>query len=473
MSPGGARAFTLATTAVLALLVLLALPRFAANMVRSAIEADSAADRVAFAAGESPWSWRFREPDDVVAGRTFGSGSLETASDGLAVRATDGSAMEIGLPLSRQADLVHLDTLRLRATASTSGEYGLLVREVLDEPVRRASIGSLSPNELEQPIKLDGLRWTDAEGRRAATPTRAEMFRIAVTLPAGATFTLDKASLDPAVGVVTPPMGSLPTRLSAEGLLAWRDNQRAADPLVTFGTRAKAEPPETWGLWLPPALYLIVLGVCVLQRRRSSESDADHASGDVLDAALVLAGPLWFIAGMNLSARPAPPGVVMFAAGVVYAIFLNTRRALPSWHWFGAWRAAGWPLLAIPVAIGLVVFAGHAPVWPPIGRIVVYAGWAFFQQWLVLAVFGALLARTLPRPWAALVTALAFALLHTPNGLLMQLCFLAELGWAWWYFHRRALLPVAVAHAASAVLLQAGLAGGLLRSLEVSARFLS
>jgi membrane protease YdiL (CAAX protease family) len=71
-----------------------------------------------------------------------------------------------------------------------------------------------------------------------------------------------------------------------------------------------------------------------------------------------------------------------------------------------------------------------------------------------------------------LLTALAFALLHTPNGVLMQLCFVAELAWAWWFLHRRAIFPVALAHAGSALLLQACLAGGILRSLEVSARFL-
>ena len=91
---------------------------------------------------------------------------------------------------------------------------------------------------------------------------------------------------------------------------------------------------------------------------------------------------------------------------------------------------------------------------------------------MLLAVAGSLLDRAIPRPFAVLVTALAFALLHTPNGLLMQLCFVAELGWAWWYTYHRSLLPVALAHAAAAVVLQAGLTGGILRSLEVSARYL-
>jgi hypothetical protein len=53
----------------------------------------------------------------------------------------------------------------------------------------------------------------------------------------------------------------------------------------------------------------------------------------------------------------------------------------------------------------------------------------------------------------------------------MQFCFVAELGWAWCFLRSRTLLPVALAHAASALILESALAGSTLRSLEVSARF--
>jgi membrane protease YdiL (CAAX protease family) len=67
--------------------------------------------------------------------------------------------------------------------------------------------------------------------------------------------------------------------------------------------------------------------------------------------------------------------------------------------------------------------------------------------------------------------ALLFALLHTPNARLMLLCFAAELWWARCFMRDRAVVPVALAHAICALLLQAGLSGGWLRSLEVSARY--
>ncbi|NID14049.1 CPBP family glutamic-type intramembrane protease [Luteibacter yeojuensis] len=469
--PSGGFRWTTPATVLLGLALLVALPYLAAAVVRAAIESRSAADRAAYATGGSPWSWRFREADDVVAGRAFGGGSLGASQAGLILRATDGRPMEVGLPLARVPDLVRLDSLEWRARASATGVYGLAVRETLDGPLLQAPLGKLGPKDLSRPISLRRLAWTDDMGHRASPPTRAAMLRLRATLPAGATLVLDQAALRADGSPVAPRSLSLPPGLSAEGLLAWRDTQRAADPLVTFGTATptRAVPPRS--SWIPPVVYLALLALSS-SRRRKGPSGSGRSLSDPIDAVLVLTGPLWFIAGLGLGPNPATAGIAMFVAGTAYAFLLASRRILPGWHWLGTWRAAAWPLLAVPVAFAIVLTLGHAPLWPSPGRILLYVGWAFFQQWLVLAVVGALLARVLPRSWAALFTALAFALLHTPNGLLMQLCFVAELGWAWWYFHRRALLPVAVAHAASAVLLQAGLAGGLLRSLEVSARFL-
>jgi hypothetical protein len=463
--------WTRLAAALAGLALFVALPYFAAAVVRTAIEAQSASDRAAFAAGSSPWSWRFREPDDVVAGRVFGSGTLDASRAGLVLRATDGRSMEIGLPLPRAADVRRLDRLDWRARASAAGTYGLALRETLAGPLLQASLGKLGPDGLSQPIFLQRLAWTDGAGQSVNPPSRAAMLRLQVVLPKGTSIELDTATLHASHGVVTPSSVPLPA-LSAENLLAWRDSQWTSDPLAIFGAAAPARAMPAWLSWLPPFTYLLILAMGAALRKRGPDASRSIAS-DLVDTALVLIGPLWLIVGLGLASRPEPQGIAMFALGVAYALFLASRRILPGWHWLGAVRNAGWPLLAIPAALALVLVAGHALQWPPVGRILLYVGWALFQQWLLLAVVGALLARAVPRPWAGLLTALVFALLHTPNGLLMQLCFVAELGWAWWYFRRRALLPVAMAHAASAVLLQAGLAGGLLRSLEVSARFLN
>jgi hypothetical protein len=451
--------------AALAIAAFFVLPLLAARVVRGALETAGADDRAAYASGASPWSWRFRSDDDVVAGKAFGGARLVAGAHGLEVVAEGDGQGEIGFPLTRQADLRRLNLLRISATAPT-GTFGLSVRPTLASPLVKASLASL-----DGPIPLDRLAWHDSAGHDVAPPERAAMLRLAFMLPPGTTLTLHGAGLARSGGRMPGTGMPVPAGLTAEGLLHWRDRQRAVDPLVTFGARPAPVAAAAGWAWVPPAAYLLLLagGVVAARRRRGNAT----RPSDLFDAGLTLLGPLWFIAGLGLGPHPDLAGGVMFAAGVAYGLFLTLSRALPSWHWRGGWRMAGWPLLAIPVALGIAAVAGHAPAWPPVSRALLYIGWAFFQQWLMLAVVASLLARALPRPAAVLLTALAFALLHTPNGLLMQLCFVAELAWAWWYLHHRALLPVAIAHATCAVIMQACMAGGILRSLEVSTRFLS
>ena len=67
--------------------------------------------------------------------------------------------------------------------------------------------------------------------------------------------------------------------------------------------------------------------------------------------------------------------------------------------------------------------------------------------------------------------ALTFALMHTPNASLMLATFAGGLWWCALFLRERALLPIAVSHAASALVLIALLPQDWLYSAEVSARF--
>ncbi|WP_369930374.1 type II CAAX prenyl endopeptidase Rce1 family protein [Xanthomonas sp. NCPPB 2632] len=457
-------------------LLFIVLPRFAASVVHTAIERDSAVDRAAFARGQSPWAWRFRDAGDVVAGRAFGAGKLSSSTRGVAVQAMAATGFEIGLPLRRDADLARTAVFHLDAEANAPGRYGLTVRQTLDSPGLRAELGTLGPGPLvSTAVRLDRLAWTDERGAAMPAPHRVAMLRLRVQLPVGETLTLRDARLASTDEPAAPALATtgLPTGLTAEALLGWRDEARARDALVIFGDgdtppRAADAPgadgtASGWKAWLLPSLYLLLL----IARHRLRRGSAGPT-----DALLAVLGPVAFIAGLGLSFHPAPSEVAMFAIGVAYAALLAGQCRLPPWGWPGGWRVAWVPALALPAALVVAAIAGHAPVWPPIGRVLVYLAWATFQQWLILAVVAALLDRVWPRPLAILGAATVFALLHTPNGLLMQLCFVGELGWAWWYLRHRALVPVAVAHALSAVVLQACVSGGALRSLEVSARYL-
>jgi membrane protease YdiL (CAAX protease family) len=66
---------------------------------------------------------------------------------------------------------------------------------------------------------------------------------------------------------------------------------------------------------------------------------------------------------------------------------------------------------------------------------------------------------------------MTFALMHTPNAALMLATFGGGLCWCALYLRERALLPIAVSHALSALALIALLPPNWLYSAEVSARF--
>ena len=143
------------------------------------------------------------------------------------------------------------------------------------------------------------------------------------------------------------------------------------------------------------------------------------------------------------------------------------------WSWWGrTWLDWVYPLVPLPVAAALTLADGHHLLHLDVRHILMYVGWALLQQWAMLALVMGRLERTgLPRAAIILVTAGLFGLLHTPNGALMQLCLAAELWWAWSFMRAPRLVPIAIAHAACALLVESGLTGHLLRSLEVSARF--
>jgi hypothetical protein len=453
-----------------AICLLLLLGWVASNVVRSGIATQSAADRSALISGTSPWRWLLSRPDDLVAGKVFGNGSLREQDAALVIESGDGTPLELGLPLRRSPDLRDVSVLVLNASASATGTYAVTVRESADAPAVSANLGTLPGNALSRAFRLDRLDWTDATGASASTPRNISMLRLVMALPAGQALTLRRAALVPDPSTTLPAPLDLPQGKTAEALLAWREQAWKDNSMASFGNAPSVGRASPWQAWVVPAIYAMLI---ILRWVVRMPVPGGSRLRDPLDALLVLAGPIAFIASLGFTSHPAPAGIVTFALGVAYAIRLAIGRRLPTWHWVGRWSLpALYPLLAIAVAGALGYLLGHAPAWPPVGHALVYMAWAFFQQWLMLAVVAGLLARALPRPVAVLATAFAFALLHTPNGRLMQLCFLAEIGWAWWYLRHRTLLPVAVAHAASALIVQACLSGGLVSSMEVGGRFL-
>jgi hypothetical protein len=268
------------------------------------------------------------------------------------------------------------------------------------------------------------------------------------------------------------PLIRLPADASAEAMLSLRDRVRRHWPaalVVPWGqplssVRADAMPP--WLDGLVCGLYLAWLLWLAWRQTR----EVRHPW---IEVAAIAAGPLWLIAGLRWGPQLSIPGIIAFVASLVYAGQAEWRRRPVDWSWWGqTWGDWLWPLVPIPVAAALILADGHGLVRLDTSHILAYLVWALLQQWAMLAiVMGRLQHTRLPKPVIVLIIAGLFGLLHTPNGSLMQLCLAAELWWAWRFLRSPRLLPIALAHAASALLVESGLTGHLLRSLEVSARF--
>jgi hypothetical protein len=101
-----------------------------------------------------------------------------------------------------------------------------------------------------------------------------------------------------------------------------------------------------------------------------------------------------------------------------------------------------------------------------------YFAWALLQQYLICAVsVDRWRVVTGNSALAVYLSALGFALMHTPNAALMLATFAGGLAWCAIYLRHRALLPLALSHTTSALLLVMLLPADVLRSAEVSVRF--
>ncbi|HEX8778358.1 MAG TPA: CPBP family glutamic-type intramembrane protease, partial [Rhodanobacter sp.] len=440
--------------------------------------------------GQPLWRWRLRQPRDLVAGRAFGAADVRHAGGGLRIRSRDGTPFELGLPVSGMLDPGHWPLLALDGEVDAPFRLGVAWRPRLGQP---GCLGwqdtPVAAGPVHAVVDLHRLHWRAADGKNCAAPQRIQMLRLRLALPAGASLHLDEVALrrdaylpvparpslqlspDPATArrqladpaLPAAPWIALPAGASAEMQLALRQLvwwQRPGALILPHGGTPMAAGESGGNGWLPwigTIGYLLALAGLAWRAPRLR-------GRRWLELIACLAGPLWLVVGLQLGLRLSLPGLLCFGGALLFAAHAEWRQRPGNWRWLGGWRAWLTPFALLPLALLLITgYGGHYKA-PTPGHVLIYLLWAILQQWLLLAVVLRRLEGGRLRPGlAVLLTALAFALLHTPNGVLMQLCLLAELWWAWCFRRSRALLPVAAAHAACALLAEAGLVGGLLR----------
>ncbi|MBE1162832.1 CPBP family glutamic-type intramembrane protease [Dyella acidiphila] len=481
--------------ALAAVVLCLALSWLAARITARHL-LDAANQRLALVeAGQPLWQWHLRQAHDVIAARAFGNATLAHDDDALSVTSDDGTPFELGLPVDDALDLVHWPILQLRMQSDAQGTLGLAWGAGLTPACQANVAATLAPAVRSLRIDLRGVRWQAVGAQGCPSPQSVRMLRLRIQLPAHASLRLSSLALlttEPvthAQGAVVAlsdnelasaitragdqamPWFQLPGGLSAEALLSLRDQLLGRWPgalILPPGARPQAVQPAAHAVlaWAVCALYLVALLWLALKPVHGPLRPWLEIGGCLL-------GPLWLVAGLHWGLRPTALGVVAFASGLLFALYIERRHLPRLWRWPGYGRNWLWPLATVPVALLLILADGHGLHRLPLAHVLAYFAWAWLQQWLMLVVLLRRLEQIAQHRAAPSIIAIAliFALLHTPNGMLMQLCFVAELWWAWCFLRARSVLPIAVAHAACALLVESGLVGSLVRSLEVSARF--
>lgn len=258
----------------------------------------------------------------------------------------------------------------------------------------------------------------------------------------------------------------------------WLEEQRALEHGAGSGllyerhvAGALVVPDAVWVLTL--ILYLIPI-IYVLRR--------GFFQGDVPPAwtlALILAGPLLVVILGGVQNETRASAALVFITGLTFGAIIGQRdvKALR----FSPGNLAAWRNAAVFTAIVVAILVTYRVLvqpdyplrWPTPEKLLRYAAWAVFQQWLLNRVLAreALRLTGGRQVVAAALVAGLFGLLHAPNFALMCATCIGAFIWIQLYFRQPYVLPLAVSHLVLNVTMIALLPPWLLRNAEIGARY--
>ncbi len=511
------RVFAWLLCVVCALAVLPSLDFLARHQLREHLLASASATLGALTHADTPHQWSARTADDLIAGRAFGAADTQFVEEGFQLRSR-GDEIQVGLVLAAAMDLARFPLLDIDLRTDGPAALGLIVAESLDAPTCTSATTPLARGESLLTINLRSIDW-QCQGSASAPPRRAAMLRLSLEVPANSSVTLrhvrartrtdlDAHALvdlalpllpDPRDGVefertlsriaenagkMTWPILQLPLDASVERSLWARDQIRdaIADAVVVpagdfqavaDGAQAwrapdphAATPVATW-LWLGG--YVAIL---LALRLKPPLDQRLRAALELLAATVV---PLVVVIGGFIGDNISPLVLGACIATILFALSLLIGDA-PAEPSARTLKRGWWVALAtVVLSVALILELAHGQLpqrLPGLAQMVRYLAWAAVQQFLICVIVAERFERISGSSRIALLgAALVFALLHTPNGMLMQLGFVAGLVWIWNWQRHRALLANIVAHACSGLLLADSLPPQWLHSAEVSARF--
>ena len=467
--------------------------------------------------GETPHQWDARSANDIIAGRAFGTDDSRFDDDGFHLR-SHGDSIQIGMVLGADIDLTRYSQLEITATAANTGNIAVIVGETLQHAPCQSSVTPLVKGDSTLTINLRRIRWS-CNGAPAPMRTRAAMLRLVIDLPVRSSATLHAVRARPyaplkpesLVDLALPllpdprktldfkralarvaenstattwPMVQLPLDARVEQSLLARDQIRGAiaDVLIVprgdfseIAAAALGWQPSSSTSWATRWPWLLLGGYILLLLILRLKPPLDPRLRALLELIAATAVPLYMVIGGYIGDNPSTAVLASCVATLVFALSLliGDAPAEPSSRTLkrGWWVA----LLTIVLTAGLILNLADGHIsreWPDAARTFRYLAWAAVQQFLICVIVAERIERIGGSSRIALLgAALIFALLHTPNAMLMQLTFIAGLIWIWNWQRHRALLANIVAHAISGLLLAASLPAHWLHSAEVSARF--
>jgi len=360
-------------------------------------------------------------------------------------------------------------------------KFSLAVNAGLDDAGWIAELGS----ELNQPIDLNAL-----EFRRE--PTRSDVAHWA-DLPPLTHLRLYGGDANKSPFVLAKVAFKSNQRLASTALNSWRpeallkafDAARSGPNFATTSYRGPWLAPIVQ-IWISVASLIFAFALLAFEFASDVPKHRVRARALLVPALfLPIITMLWGNLAWPVDSRAVfAPQWFALIFGLLFAIAYRWIIKSPriARLRFDARTKAAWISCALATAaVALVLLIGFAAPSVRVGLepqhfglllALKYLAFAAFQQWLLQTLVWTNLRRAaLARSTAVLLSALLFALLHTPNFILMLLCFVGALFWCGHYVKYRRLLPLIFSHAFLGFLCVSVIPTSVLRSADIGVVF--